>query len=94
MKKYNLEDCWFVSDFHFYHDYVNNQGAKRGVLYFERIQFSSYAEHDEYILSSMQRWAEKHKGATLFVLGDFGRIDYLYFIDELKNNYNIYTIFV
>lgn len=94
MIKYDLENSWFVSDLHFSHDWVNNKGAKRGVLYFERTQFQDSEEHDKYIIKSLEKWAEKHKNATLFILGDFGRIDYLYIIDNLKYNYNIHTVFV
>lgn len=90
----NLEQCWFISDPHFNHSYINKAGEKRGVIYFERTKFKDIAAHDHFIHIHLLEWAKDHKGQTLFVLGDFGDVNYLYIIDELRYSYNITVNFV
>lgn len=81
---YNMEHCWFISDLHFNHQYVNKQGVKRGVLLFERgNKFKTIQEHDDYIIETLWHWGAKHKEDTLFILGDFGDINKMRQLSDL-----------
>ena len=86
---------WYSSDWHFNHLSTNKAGELRGVTLFERTQFGNdIAAHDKYIIQQMRQWAERHQGHTLWCLGDFGNISYLWLIEELRYSYNIKTCFV
>lgn len=68
---------FFVSDFHFNH---NN------IISFERTQFSTIEEHDNFLISKITEWAERiPAGSTLYNLGDFGSTDFLWTTDILRN---------
>lgn len=68
---------FFVSDFHFNH---NN------IILFERTQFSTIEEHDNFLISKITEWAERiPAGSTLYNLGDFGSTDFLWTTDILRN---------
>lgn len=62
---------YFVSDFHFSHgsdDY--------GIITFERTQFKTIIEHDEFIAGRIKSWAKQLTDKDdLWVLGDFGQVN-------------------
>lgn len=61
---------YFISDPHFGH---NN------IIKFERIQFLTIQEHDNFLIHKFEEWAKKlKKDDELWVLGDWGNTDYLY----------------
>lgn len=75
----DLQKSAFVSDLHF--------GDKR-VLKFERHQFGSIEEHDKFLYDTLISWSLKHKGWTLYILGDFGYVDKTCdLITEIRENY-------
>lgn len=75
---------WFVSDLHLNHYWINKEGEERGVTIFERHQFKDIKQHDDYIHTKLVEWAKTHPNATLWILGDFGDVSYLYWIDEMR----------
>lgn len=76
---------YFISDFHFNHGNIIN---------FERTQFNTIQEHDDFLVKKITEWALKlPKGSTLWNLGDFGSTDYLWTIDILRNA-GIHCIFM
>lgn len=90
----DITKTWFVSDLHFGHDAINKQGEHRGVILFERTQFKTIEDHDDYLIRLLIDWARHHYGHKLYVLGDFGDIEYLWVIRQLKYTYDIYTVFL
>lgn len=97
MDKINdISNNYFVSDLHFNHLHRGKtHGELRGVTLFERTQFKDdIAAHDKYIMQQLRQWAERHEGSTLWCLGDFGDISYLYFIEELRYGYGIECKFI
>lgn len=90
----DLTNTWFWSDTHYGHMYQNKQGEWRGVTLFERTQFKTIEEHDIALNSLLFSWAEKHYGATLFHLGDWGNVNNLWIIRELRWKYGIDCRFV
>lgn len=94
MKYDSLDNIYYISDLHFGHEWTNKDGLNRGVCLFERTQFNTIEEHDKYIKNSLEKWAAKHIKATLWILGDFGNIEELPFIKELKNKYNLTINFI
>lgn len=75
-----------MSDTHFNHSWINQAGEKRGVIYFERTQFKTIQEHDDFIYKKLIDWAKTHNTSpqTLWLLGDFGDISYLPLIADIK----------
>lgn len=94
MREYNISKCWFISDLHFNDEHIDGFGRVRGVRLIERTQFKSMAEHDEYIMNALESFAAKHRGETLFILGDFGDVSYLDFILSLRREYDMEIIFL
>ena len=89
MSKNKTPQIYFSSDWHLNHhsEWINSNGEKcgRGIITFERWQFSTIQEHDKYIINMVQEWAEKWvPGSTLYYLGDFGDISYLFLFDRLR----------
>ena len=80
----SFEKLYFCSDLHINHMYINQVGEPRGVILFERTQFKTIQEHDKFIHDSLISWAQKHSDCGLWILGDFGDTDYLYWIDEMR----------
>lgn len=73
---------YFVSDPHFNH---------RRVIEFERTQFKTIEEHDEFLRRKFLEWAKKVKPQDEFyVLGDWGDVDFL----SLMKYFNCKTIMV
>lgn len=77
---------YFSSDWHFGHStqYINKDGEQkfRGIIDFERHQFKTIQEHDDYLIELLTSWSEKWvAGSTLWFLGDFGNTDYLWVFD-------------
>lgn len=91
---FDLEHTWYVSDLHFSHWWINKQGEERGVILFERTQFRTIQEHDDYIWKQLYAWAEKHQGHTLFILGDFGDVNQLWKLDRMRYEWNIRIVYV
>lgn len=91
---FELERSAFVSDLHLNHYWVNKAGEERGVTLFERTQFRTIQEHDEYIWKQLYSWAEKHPEHTLFILGDFGDTSQLYKLDMMRYKWRIWVIYV
>ena len=90
----DISNTWFWSDTHYNHLHQNKQGEWRGVTLFERTQFKTIKEHDKTLDNLLFSWAEKHYGATLFHLGDFGDIDHLWITRQLRWEYGIECHFV
>lgn len=66
----------YMSDFHFNH---YDWEQKRGIITFERNQFKTIEEHDQYLINTLQSIANKYgEGSILWFLGDFGDLSYLY----------------
>lgn len=64
---------YFISDLHFGH-YWNG----RGIINFERTQFNSIEEHDDYIEAVISKLCRKLKpGDEVWNLGDFGSLGHL-----------------
>lgn len=98
MTKNKQPQKYFTSDFHFNHysEWTGKHGETlhRGIIDFERTNFQTIQEHDEYIKSLVREWAENWApGSTLYYLGDFGDIDYLYVFDWLREK-DIKVVFV
>ena len=82
---------YYTSDWHMNHW---NETTKRGIISFERNQFKTIQDHDNYIIGLVQSWAEKWApGSTLWFLGDFGDPQYLWLFNLLREN-GIYTNFL
>ena len=79
-----FEKMYFCSDLHINNMYINQAGEPRGVILFERTQFKTIQEHDTHIYNMLISWAQKHPDCGLWILGDFGDTDYLYWIDEMR----------
>lgn len=72
---------YYSSDWH-----LNHWNGYRGIISFERTQFKTIEEHDQYILNLAQEWAKKWAiGSTLWFLGDFGNIQYLWIFDVFRS---------
>lgn len=68
---------YFTSDWHLGHESIIN---------WERTQFKTIQEHDEAILEFVRKLSSKIKhGDTFYMLGDYGDIDKLWYIDELSH---------
>lgn len=89
----SIGDNWYVSDLHLTHENVDMDGNKRGIIHFERTKFKTIEEHDDYIHERLLGWAEKHIGSTLWVLGDYGDIRKLYYMQEIRS-YGITVNFI
>lgn len=73
---------FFISDMHFEH---------KRIIEFERDQFKTVEEHDQYLVDFFKTLAKKLKPTDeLYVLGDWGSTDYLWVIDL----FNCKTIFL
>lgn len=94
VNNFDLENSWYISDLHLNHYWINKSGEERGVILFERTEFKTIEEHDEYIWNSLYSWASNHIGATLFILGDFGDISQLWRLDNLRYDFNIHLVFI
>lgn len=79
-----VEKMYFCSDLHLHHHWINQTGEPRGVILFERTQFKTIQEHDQFIYDALISWAKKHPDCGLWILGDFGDTSYLYWIDEMR----------
>ena len=76
---------YFTSDWHLGHESIIN---------WERTQFKTIQEHDKTILGFVRRLAKKIKyGDIVYMLGDYGDTDKLWYIDELSHA-GAYTIFI
>lgn len=65
---------YFISDLHFGHSDFNG----RGITTFERTQFNSIEEHDDYIEAVISKLCRKLKpGDEVWNLGDFGSLGHL-----------------
>ena len=92
----NLDKVWFISDTHFGHDRVDENGNHIGVITFERHKFKTIEEHDSYLINMLLGWAKNHAndGYTLFHLGDFGKMkEYIWVIKAIRE-YGIEVNFV
>lgn len=73
---------YFVSDLHFSHPNIIN---------WERNQFKTIEDHDIFLISKLRTWANKYSpDDTLYILGDWGDISYLY----LMRDFNCRTVFI
>ena len=71
---------YFISDLHFGH-YYNG----RGIITFERTQFKTIEEHDNYIENIIKELCDKLKpNDEVWNLGDFGSLTKLYTVDWIK----------
>jgi calcineurin-like phosphoesterase family protein len=68
-------NIYFSSDWHFDH---------KDIINFERNHFASVQEHNDYLIAMIKQWAKKWTpGSTLWFLGDFGNLDFLWVFDML-----------
>lgn len=73
---------YFTSDPHFGH---------KNIIKWGRPQFKTIEEHDEFLVSKFEEWANKLKASDkLFILGDWGKTDFLF----LMSYFHCYTILV
>lgn len=71
---------YFISDLHFGH-YYNG----RGIITFERTQFKTIEEHDNYVENMIKELCHKLKpNDEVWNLGDFGSLTKLYTVDWIK----------
>lgn len=85
MLRVSIVANYFTSDWHLGHESIIN---------WERTQFSTIQEHDEAILEFVRKLASNIKrGDTVYMLGDYGDIDKLWYIDELTH-VGAHTIFI
>lgn len=90
MAKNKTPQTYFSSDWHMNHysEWTGPNGEKlhRGIVDFERHQFKTIQEHDKFIEDMIIGWSEKWTpGSTLYYLGDFGDIKYLWLFDVLRS---------
>lgn len=89
MRKKKPVNNLYMSDFHFNHyDWSNS----RGIITFERTQFNTIEEHDQCLINTLQIIANKYgEGSTLWFLGDFGDLSYLYVFNFFREKgINVY----
>ncbi len=80
-KRSQSPQTYFSSDFHFNH-YANG----RGIITFERFQFKTIQEHDQFLVNTITNWSKRWaSGSEFWFLGDWGNINYLWTIDLLKS---------
>lgn len=94
---YRWQDSWFISDLHLGHDYIMRDGTRNGIIHFERTQFKTIQEHDEFVINSIENWCKEHHGQydhTLYILGDFGKPSYLSEISRFKKKYHNKMVFL
>ncbi len=82
---------YFTSDTHFGHNstWTDSNGTvrNRGIITFERSQFKTIQEHDDYLVQVFINWSKRWaEGSTFWFLGDWGNLDYLWVIQLLKDN--------
>ena len=71
---------YFISDLHFGH-YYNG----KGIITFERTQFKTIEEHDNYVENMIKELCHKLKpNDEVWNLGDFGSLTKLYTVDWIK----------
>lgn len=84
MTKKKQPQTYFTSDFHLGH---HSDKTGRGIMTFERNQFKTIQEHDDYIWSLVKDWSLHWPiGSTLYYLGDFGAIENLSIFNMLRDN--------
>lgn len=80
IKRSASSQTYYSSDFHFGHD---NNG--RGIITFERFQFKTIEEHDQYLVNILTNWSQRWaSGSEFWFLGDWGNLDYLWTINLLR----------
>lgn len=91
----DVKDLYFVSDLHIGHETKSKEGKDtRGIIHFERTQFETIQEHDEAVHTMLERWASKHPDCGLFVLGDWGNVETLHWVEELRIQYPVEFYFM
>ena len=76
---------YIISDTHF-GDY--NKDSQRGIITFERTQFNTIQEHDEFLSDMFREIGKKLKpGDEFWHLGDFGDISYLHVMNYIGQPY-------
>ena len=82
---------YYSSDFHFGHNnqWIDNDGIlhNRGIITFERHQFKTIKEHDDYLIQLITSWSQRWaKNSVFWFLGDWGNLEYLWVIQLLRDN--------
>ena len=90
MKRKN-PSTYYSSDFHFGHnsEWIDSNGEKhnRGIITFERTQFKTIQEHDDYLVNLITTWSKTWgDGSVFWFLGDWGDLSYLWTIQLLKDS--------
>lgn len=76
---------YIISDTHFGH---YNKDSQRGIITFERTQFNTIQEHDEFLIDMFHEIGKKLKpGDEFWHLGDFGDISYLRVMNYIAQPY-------
>lgn len=71
---------YYTSDWH-----LNHWDGSHGIITFERSQFKTIEDHDNYILNLVKSWGDSWAaGSTLWFLGDFGNPQYLWIFNTLR----------
>lgn len=72
---------YFSSDWHLGHG-----NEHQGIIVFERNQFKTIQEHDDYVLATIRQWANKWApGSTFWFLGDFGDPQYFWILNIIRS---------
>lgn len=92
-------NVYFTSDTHLGHHSEwqdsNDEVHARGIITFERTQFETIQEHDNFIINCFQEWANTWApGSTLYHLGDFGQVEYLKDTFDVLREAGMKVIFV
>lgn len=73
---------YFLSDCHFRHW---NDKVNFGIINFERNQFQTIEEHDEYLVQMIQKLCEQlNEKDEVWNLGDFGSLDFLFISNLIR----------
>ena len=91
----DVEGLYFISDLHIGHEVMSREGKDtRGIITFERTQFKTIQEHDAAVYGMLDKWASTHPNCGLFVLGDWGNVERLHWIEELRVQYPVEFYFM
>lgn len=91
----DVDELFFVSDLHIGHETTSKEGKDtRGIITFERTQFKTIQEHDAAVYDMLEKWASTHPNCGLFVLGDWGNVEKLHWVMELRLQYPVEFYFM
>lgn len=74
----DFTNMFYISDTHFGHE---------GIIQWERTEFKTIQEHDNYIKQKLYDWAYHHPKRTLWHMGDFGDAKEVEFFKMLREQF-------